>query len=162
MLVSQNTKLVRGCVFEIWFLTALTLSLNGLKFTVLFTPLACCSECSWRFMITRAKRPSLLKLWVFLHHSNFNFFCQERWRVDVQWKHKKPQGVIDCCFQMRWERVDVKSGHHQRCCIRCLCLSLRYRPEPEEMFGSRVFFRMRFKMDIQNNALVAMINKRSN
>ena len=50
-LVSQNTKLVRGCVFAFRFLTML--SLNGLKFTMLFTPLVCCSECSWRFMITR-------------------------------------------------------------------------------------------------------------
>ena len=152
MLVSQNTKLVRGCVFAFWFLTML--SWNGLKFTVLFTPLVCCSECSDNKTVV-----AKLNLCVGCCMTITSILTSKRWRVDFAVETQKGGKMLLLLpdeMGKGWCKVRT---WHQRCCIRCLCLSLRYRPEPEEMFGRRVFvffFRMRFKMDIQNDVLVAM------
>ena len=93
MLVSQNTKLVRGCVFAFWFLTML--SWNGLKFTVLFTPLVCCSECSDNKTVV-----AKLNLCGMLYDNNFNFDFKEMksWFRSGNTKRRE-----DVTFAPRWD-----------------------------------------------------------
>lgn len=116
MLVSQNTNLVRGCVFAFWFLTML--SLNGLKFTVLFTPLVCCSECSWMFMITRLYWPSSTCVWCCITITSI--LTSQRWIVEFAVETQKGGTMLLLLpdeMGKGWCKVRT---WHQRCCIRCV------------------------------------------